>query len=193
MKKLLAIIVILAVAVGGVGYSQGWFSYTKDKGLSVDAGKMKQDTKRAKDAVAKGVKKGVAKTKQVANAAMKKAKKFSVAAAGKGKEWAKIAAAKTKSAWSTLSSKARGAYDSLKGKVGAGETAFVGSVQTIDKEASTITIKMADGEIVTYPIAKEADIQLNSGIAAFAKLSTGDEAAISVGSSGEVVRVYAAR
>jgi TolA-binding protein len=45
MKKLLAIVLVLAIAAGVVGYWRGWFSVTRDGNLAVqfDSGKFQQD------------------------------------------------------------------------------------------------------------------------------------------------------
>lgn len=179
MKSILGIVVVLAVIVGGVGYSLDWFSVSKD-GVTMNQEKMKEDLGKAGENIKEGVAKGVEKTKQIANAAAKK-----------GKEWANAAASTTKEAWASLSEKAKGAYNGLKAKLGAGETAFVGAVESIDEAGGTITVKMADGTTKTYALAENADVQLNEAMSSFASLTSGDDAAIAVDESGKVVKVHA--
>jgi len=43
MKKLLIFVLVLAVAVGALGYWRGWFDVSREKGVQVDADKFKKD------------------------------------------------------------------------------------------------------------------------------------------------------
>jgi len=66
MKKLLVVVLLLVVAVGALGYWQGWFSLTKEGkvDVQVDSAKFKQD----KEAFSKTVGEKVKATKdQIAN------------------------------------------------------------------------------------------------------------------------------
>lgn len=63
MKAILGIVLVLVVAVGGVGYWQGWFSVVKEEGkvkVKTDPEKFKQD-KAALATKAKALKEKVAK------------------------------------------------------------------------------------------------------------------------------------
>ncbi|MEM7201139.1 MAG: hypothetical protein AAF628_12775 [Planctomycetota bacterium] len=194
MKRFLGFIVIIALLVGGVGFYQGWFNYSSEDGLTVNQTKIDQDVGKMKDAgskMASGAKDAMAK-------GIEKTKEFANAAAGKGKEWANAAATKTKEAWSSLSDKAKGAFDKLKTKLGKDETAFVASVDAIDHEAGTITVKLPDGETVVYELAKDAEVNVESGaagsaVSTFADLGPVGDAAIAVDADGKVVKVFGAK
>ena len=53
MKGTLAILAVILLAVAGIGFWQGWFSFAKDSkvGVTVDTGKMDQDKKAFSKAV----------------------------------------------------------------------------------------------------------------------------------------------
>lgn len=53
MKTNLAILAVILLAVAGIGFWQGWFSFTEDSkvGVMVDTGKMDQDKKAFSKAV----------------------------------------------------------------------------------------------------------------------------------------------